>query len=173
MVVAAGNGGEDCGGINTPPSIYDASTTVGATDNFDVLTNFSLRGPVEVDGSNRLKPDLVAPGNAIRSSIPGGLYDDADGTSLAAPHVTGLAALLISAAPCLRGDVDAQEATMIAAAVPIGSSEGCGGTGPDDVPNPSYGWGAIRAVVPSTSCGLLFSDGFESGDTSAWSATVP
>ena len=41
------------------------------------------------------------------------------------------------------------------------------------VPNPVYGYGALRAVLPGGSLCPLFSDGFESGDTGAWSATVP
>jgi hypothetical protein len=91
---------------------------------------------------------------------------------MSAPHVAGLAALLRSAAPCLAGDVDGLEAHMIATAVPLTSAQGCGGTGPTDVPNPTYGWGAIRAVAPAL-CVPIFVDGFESGDAGAWSATVP
>jgi serine protease AprX len=174
VVVSAGNGGSGCSTINTPAAIYDSSITVGATNTSDAITSFSSRGPVLVDGSNRLKPDLVAPGLSVRSSVPPGTYAFYSGTSMSGPHVAGLAALLISAAPCLKGDVDALEAYMIATAVPLTSSQGCGGYGPAAVPNPTYGWGAIRAVLPTAAaCSAVFADGFESGDTSAWSAAVP
>jgi serine protease AprX len=63
MVVAAGNSGPDCSSVAVPPGIYEASYTAGAlitgTDN---IASFSSRGPVTVDGSNRIKPDLTTPG---------------------------------------------------------------------------------------------------------------
>ena len=61
---------------------------------------------VTVDGSNRMKPDISAPGSSIRSSYPGGGYASLSGTSMAGPHVAGLVALLISGQPALRGQVD-------------------------------------------------------------------
>ena len=62
----------------------------------DLLASFSSRGPVTV--SWEIKPDLVAPGVAIDSTIPGG-YLALQGTSMSAPHVTGAAALLKQAHP--------------------------------------------------------------------------
>ena len=71
VVVSAGNSGPSCYSVQDPPAIYDASYTVGATNSSDGIAGFSSRGPVTVDGSNRLKPDISAPGVSIRSSIPG------------------------------------------------------------------------------------------------------
>lgn len=57
------------------------------------MSFFSSRGPT---GDGRLKPDLVAPGERIHAPFPNGLWGDLDGTSMAAPHVSGAAAMLLS-----------------------------------------------------------------------------
>ena len=173
VVAAAGNSGPSCSSVDTPPAIYDAAITVGATDNSDLITTFSSRGPVTVDGSGRLKPDLTAPGLQVRSSLPGGGYGTLSGTSMAGPHVTGMVALLLSAAPCLASDVDGLEAYLKQTALPRTTAQTCGGVPGSQVPNSVYGYGALRAVLPGGSLCPLFSDGFESGDTGAWSAAVP
>jgi subtilisin family serine protease len=172
---AASNTGPSCGTVNTPAAIYEASFSVGAVDASDNIASFSARGPVTVDGSNRLKPDVSAPGTGIRSSFPNGGYGTLQGTSMAAPHVSGLVALLISAQGCLQGDPESLEQFIIASAVPRTTTQECGGIPGSEVPNNTYGYGSIRAVVPPIDAcnGLIFSDGFESGDTGNWSEDVP
>lgn len=144
-VQAASNVGPGCSSVNTPAAIYDSSFSVGATDSSDNIASFSARGPVTVDGSNRLKPDISAPGVGIRSTIPGNGYGSSSGTSMATPHVAGLAALLIAADPSLAGQVDTIEALMRQTAVPRTTSDGCGGDSETAVPNHTYGWGRIDA----------------------------
>jgi subtilisin family serine protease len=152
-VVSAGNDGSlGCSSIGVPPALYDAAYTVGSTDADDDLSSFSSRGPVTVDESGRLKPDIVAPGRGIRSSLPGGSYGTKQGTSMAAPHVAGAAALLWSAVPQLSYDLNATESYLNSSADPI-SSTLCSSNG---VPNNLYGWGLldIHAAVQAAQADL-------------------
>jgi uncharacterized repeat protein (TIGR01451 family) len=157
VVVSAGNSGSSCGTVNTPPALHDASFAVGATDTGDQLAGFSSRGPVTVDGSNRRKPDVSAPGVSVRSSVPGDTYGDKSGTSMAAPHVSGLVALLWSAAPHLIGNVDATESLIQETARPFVNTI-CGGDS-DGHPNNAYGWGIVDALaaVDAIPAGLVVS----------------
>jgi subtilisin family serine protease len=140
VVASAGNDGPACSTVAEPPAIYEAAYVVGALQTgTDAIAAFSGRGPVAVDGSNRSKPDISAPGTTIRSALDGGTYGSFSGTSMAAPHVAGAAALLWSAAPDLRGDISATRQALNAAAVPIVSSV-CGS---DGVPNNTYGNGRL------------------------------
>src|SRR5947207_281851 len=112
MVVAAGNSGPSCSTVSDPPSFYDASYTVGALNTgTDTLASFSSRGPVTVDGSNRIKPDVAAPGTNTRSAsnTSDNAYTIASGPSIATPPIAGCVALLWSARPELRPDLDATE----------------------------------------------------------------
>ena len=146
---AAGNDGndgiDDCSTIIDPAAIYAASFTVGNTDLNDNISGSSSRGPVTIDGSGRLKPDVSAPGTGIYSSIPTNTYDWFTGTSMAAPHVVGVAALLISANPGLSGQVDSLETLIERSALPRTSAETCGGIPGSQVPNNTYGWGRVDA----------------------------
>ena len=146
---SAGNSGSACGSVSDPAAIYDESFTVGATsDHSDTIASFSSRGPVTVDGSNRPKPDISAPGVNIRSSVPGGYYEGGwSGTSMAGPHVAGLVALVISAQPAIRGQVLEIESTIEHTALGHTTTEGCGGDTPTEIPNNTYGWGRIDALA--------------------------
>jgi len=80
----------------TDPGNADGVITVGATHRYWPHTYgvsfFSSRGPT---GDGRMKPDLVAPGERIRAPLPDNMWGDLDGTSMAAPHVSGAAAMLM------------------------------------------------------------------------------
>ncbi len=118
VVASAGNSGPGCESIDSPLAIYDEVFSVGAIDEGGTLASFSSRGPVTVDGSNRVKPDIVAPGVAVLSSFPNHSYERADGTSMAGPHIAGVVALIWSANPQLIGDIDRTEQILIETAQP-------------------------------------------------------
>jgi serine protease AprX len=156
MVVAAGNAGPSCSSVSDPPGTYDANYSVGAfSATTNMIASFSSRGPVTVDGSNRLKPDISAPGVSVRSSYGSGdtVFSSLSGTSMATPHVAGAVALLWSAQPALRGNVSFAEQILNNAAVHV-SSASCSSSG---VPNNTYGYGrldikaAVDAALPCTS----------------------
>ncbi len=150
MVVAAGNAGSSCSNLTDPPSFYAASYTVGALNTgTDSVAFFSSRGPVTVDGSGRMKPDISAPGTNTRSATNSSdnAYTIASGTSMATPHIAGAMALLWSAIPSLQNQIDPSRAALNNAAVHIASTQ-CGSAGS---PNNVLGWGRVDILSAVTS----------------------
>src|SRR6266508_1391927 len=151
---SAGNSGPNCSTVDTPPAHYTAAFATGAiSSSTTALASFSSRGPVTIDGSGRIKPEIVAPGVNVRSSVNTGdsAYQGAgwSGTSMAGPHVVGVVALLWSARPDLARNIAATKQLLGSTANPAVSvpnnGGGCGGI--DHVPNNHFGWGLVDALA--------------------------
>lgn len=127
FTIAAGNDGPGAQTVRSPGTA-DAALTVGAVDSSDTLADFSSRGPRY--GDDALKPEITAPGVGIvaaRSHYLGagsGSYMSLSGTSMATPHVAGVAALVAAAHPNWRG-------SRIKDAL-ISTAKPTPGIGPDD-----------------------------------------
>lgn len=126
------NGGDNS--IGTPGS-YPEAYAVGAIRKDEKVAKFSLRG--KSDYTNKWKPDIVAPGVNILSSVPGNRYELYTGTSMASPHVSGVVALMLQANKDLS--VEQIEKILNETASPL----------KDDYyvesPNHGYGYGKVDA----------------------------
>ncbi|MDG4833659.1 S8 family serine peptidase [Solwaraspora sp. WMMD1047] len=142
-VFSAGNEGPGCGTAGSP-SDYANSYAVGNYDINNNIASSSSRGASLVDGG--IKPNISAPGSAVRSSVPDNTYANFTGTSMAAPHVAGAVALVWSASAALRGDIAATEALLDDTATDV-DSLGCGGTVDD---NNNFGEGRLNAYQAVT-----------------------
>lgn len=143
-VVSAGNSGPGCSTIGNP-AFAPTVISVGAVNNARSLAGFSSRGPVMLEDGTLLKPDVVAPGVNVLSSVPGEQYRKASGTSMAGPHVAGVAALVWSANADLIGDIEATRDILLHTASPIDLDRvSCG---VDGSPNNLYGMGMIDAYA--------------------------
>jgi serine protease AprX len=118
----------------TDPGNADGVITVGATHRYKPHTYgvsfFSSRGPT---GDGRLKPDLVAPGERIESCLPNGEWGELDGTSMAAPHVSGAAAMLMARYDELIGEPRRIKGILCESATDLGRERSFQGHGMLDV----------------------------------------
>lgn len=144
VVSSAGNDGSaGCETISAPISLYDAVYSVGAIDSSGSLAEFSSTGPVTIDGSQRIKPDITAPGVDVLSAFPGDGYALLSGTSMAGPHVVGVVALMWSANPDMIGDIDRTEQILNeTAAAYNGPLPACAAA---SRPNNGVGYGVLDA----------------------------
>ncbi|GAA1383987.1 S8 family serine peptidase [Catellatospora chokoriensis] len=156
FVVAAGNADGPTYGAVGSPGTAPAALTVGAVDSTDAVAPFSRRGPGP-DGA--LKPEITAPGVAITAArsttaldVPGAptdAYTQLSGTSMATPHVAGVAALLYQRHPGWTGQQ--LKAALMAAAQPR-ADQGVytQGAGRVDAAR------AVAQTVTSTTAGISF-----------------
>ncbi|MGC9399453.1 MAG: S8 family serine peptidase [Anaerolineae bacterium] len=141
-IFAAGNEGAQAGTLRSPASLPGVFA-VGASDPYERVASFSSRGPSPWD---EIKPYVVAPGVNIPSSVPGSIYAESQGTSMATPHVAGIAALMRGVSPTLS--VEHLARVITETAVPLTNT----------VPNHDSGWGradAYAALMALTRPGLI------------------
>src|SRR5262249_47320094 len=129
----------------SPPANAEYSLSVGAIAQGGTITQFSSRGPITADGSGRMKPDVAAPGANVLSAVPGGGFMALPGTSMAGPHVAGLVALLWSADPQLKGNIDKTREIIEQTAHHEVAPDMCGAANGDQ--NNVYGYGWIDALA--------------------------
>ncbi len=146
-VFAVGNEGPSAA-TSLSPANLPGVFAVGASDFDEEVPYFSSRGP---SPWGEVKPYVVAPGVRVRSSVPGGVYLEADGTSMATPHVAGLAALLRAISPTVAVTTMARLITSTAVPVTL------------PVPNNTSGWGRIDAFEAAVA---LFRPAIVSGTVS-------
>lgn len=118
-------------GFNTVTIEASFSYIVGET-----VADFSSRGPVMTNWM--IKPDVVAPGVSIISTVPGPAYASLQGTSMAAPHVAGAAALILEAHP--DWSVDFVKAALMNTAEQLTDREG------QVYPHNTQGAGSVRVL---------------------------
>lgn len=128
------------GSTGTDNGQYAPHSNWGPTDSEDVLNSA---------GYPWIKPQVVAPGVSIRSAVAfnDSAYAYWGGTSMSAPHVTGLVSLMWEAGACLLGDYVTTETLIQESATPIPYDTGNGDEGPGNVPNHATGWGEIDVLA--------------------------
>ena len=147
-VVAIGNGNLGIAahpGSVTYPGDSEKAITVGSVNDDHNREVYSSRGPT---GDGRLKPDVMAPGGAVMSARAnsGDDYVSYSGTSMAAPHVAGVAALILQANPSVAPDLDSDYVRQILREtsdhrIPLDLD-----CGEFYTPNNCYGWGTVELV---------------------------
>jgi subtilisin len=148
-VIAVGNEGP---GTSRSPGNYSEALSVGAVTSKLAVADFSSSQHFD-RAADPIVPDLVAPGVDIISAVPGNRYKSMSGTSMATPHVAGLAALLFEAKPGATID-EVERAILKSCALAGGMTSERGGHG---VPNAPRALAALmgptivarRRTVPS------------------------
>ena len=128
-VIATGNEGP---GTSRSPGNYSEALSVGAVTNSLAVADFSSSQQFDRT-ADPIVPNLVAPGVDIISAVPGNRYKRMSGTSMATPHVAGLAALLFEAKPGATID-EVERAILKTCERPAGMTAERGGHGVPNAP---------------------------------------
>lgn len=139
-VFSAGNSGRSGPRSITPPKEHPATLAVGNLQQDGTINESSSIGPAVFEGNDIQKPEISAPGTDIKSTMPGNQYGELTGTSMAAPHVSAVAALVFQVAPNLTpADVKSLLIRTVTPHNQIGALDGVGNW------NPKYGYGKLNA----------------------------
>ncbi len=167
---SAGNNGssaaDGCGRLGSPGD-NPSSFNVGNTTSADAVSSSSSRGPNPFTG--KTGPEVSAPGTNVRSSVPTNNYASYSGTSMASPHVAGSVALLISLEPKLAGQIEQLEELLRKTALPLTSSQTCGGVPGSQIPNNVSGWGRIDVKAAAD---MVWHAGYIEGTVTAGGSPV-
>ncbi|CAG7725153.1 unnamed protein product [Allacma fusca] len=153
VVFAAGNSGSGCGTVSSPGT-HPKVISVGAIDENSRVTSFSSRGPSKLYGT--VQPNVAAPGSKIfsASNSDDGVYKEMMGTSMAAPHVAGLAVLLKSARSNLTVS-QIRRLIVVGAQPTVVSGQVCNGINDRQYPNNVVGNGKIDAPLSIAAIGTV------------------
>lgn len=164
-VIISGNPGSDYGKVEGYFASAKNTLTVGSVDAYDNISSFSGRGPC-VDG--RLKPEIVAFGDGVTSTLPDNSYGTYLGTSMACPGVTGTLALLSQQYNNIHGTLP--NAGLIKA-IACNTAQDLGNPGPDY----AYGFGRINArrAAQSLSQAQYWANTVGAGSTATHTLAVP
>lgn len=164
-VIIAGNPGSDYGKVEGYFASAKNTLTVGSVDAYDNISSFSGRGPC-IDG--RLKPEIVAFGDGVTSTLPDHSYGTYYGTSMACPGVTGVLALLYQQYNNIHGTLP--NAGLIKA-IACNTAQDLGNPGPDY----AYGFGRINArrAAQSVAQGHYWAKSVNMGASTTHSLVVP
>ncbi|KDO24769.1 hypothetical protein SPRG_09630 [Saprolegnia parasitica CBS 223.65] len=142
-------GASGCASVQSPAD-YDNVISVGNIDSTGALSTTSSRGPTK---AGSIKPTLSAPGSAITSASNkgDGSYAVMSGTSMAAPHVTGAVALLLSQHPSWGYDeiLNALTTSATTSTLKPSTPDTCGAAASTTFPNNHFGHGLLSLAVPS------------------------
>lgn len=173
-VYAAGNyGGSQCAlypaGYNTidvNSQTSKAVLTVGSADTSGLLAAYSSKGPVY---GGRLKPEIIAPGSLIWSTVPNNIYFTNNGTSMAAPAAIGGLALLYQRYEQLNGGAKPGNALMKALLCNTATDKGPVG------PDYGYGYGLMNLAraIQVLDAGAYFNDAVTQEEVKVKNITVP